>query len=291
MGQHLSVMELVKTEMSKMTQDQADLAPCLRWAGSKRRFIDRILALAPHSFETYYEPMLGSASVFLGLSPGQAVLADSNAELVNFYSVLKAKPDDLISRLAKMSASEADYYRIRRAEPVDQLDKAVRFIYLNRLCWNGLYRVNSEGEFNVPFGKRTPEVLWDFENMRMIAERLGSARLLCGDFAASLQDANGADFVFLDPPYPRGSSNGLGFDRYTSTGFSVNDHQRLALFAEELDRRGALVMVCETGDPKILDLFPSHFRSHTYSSKSLIAASSDARRDIEEAILTNYSGE
>jgi DNA adenine methylase len=242
----------------------------------------------PDFYEAYYEPMVGGGSVFLAVGARHAILGDSNEELLNFYGVLRDRSEELIARLEKFSASKSEYYRLRESNPRDEMERAVRFAYLNRLCWNGLYRVNRDDRFNVPFGNRTPDSLWDFGRMRNIANRLEDSILFSGDFAQCLANVKRGDFVFLDPPYPRGSSNGLGFNRYTSTGFSFTDHKRLANVAAELDAKGVKVMICETGNTKITNLFPSNFELHTYSSKSLIAASAEARREIEDAILTNY---
>lgn len=261
---------------------------CLRWAGGKRRQLDTILRLMPDSFSRYYEPMLGGASIYLGLHAEKAILGDSNEELISFFETLRDYPGKLVHRLSELSASKSKYYELRSSNITNKLDRAVRFAYLNRLSWNGLYRVNREGKFNVPFGNRHPKQMWDLENMTLISQRMANVKLFSGDFVDCVADATEGDFVFIDPPYPRGSSNGLGFNRYTSSGFSYSDHERLADAASDLNRKGVKVMICETSDPKITSLFPPTYQHHNYTSKSLIAASSEARRSVVEVILTNY---
>lgn len=276
------------TATRSLSGEKPFVKPCLRWAGGKRRHLQSILSLMPKSFGMYYEPMLGGGAVFLGIRPASAVLGDSNEELMHFYRMLRDKPSSLLSDLGTVVASRERYLELRKEKPSGDLRRAVRFAYLNRLCWNGLYRVNTRGEFNVPFGNRTPATMWDFDNMLRISEMLSRANLVHGDFEENLSGVGKSDFVFLDPPYPRGSSNGLGFNRYTSMHFRIEDHQRIASLAIDLDRSSAKVMICETSDPKIISLFPSSFEKATLTSSSLMAALPSARREVFEVILTNY---
>lgn len=262
--------------------------PCLRWAGGKRRHIQFIHKLLPSKYETYYEPMVGGASVFLNFQPPRAVLGDNNPELINFYNVLRNSPDDLISYLKKLTASEEQYYEFRRWSPNDPLERAIRFAYLNRLSWNGLYRVNMRGEFNVPFGKRYPETLWDFVNLEKVSLALESALLFTGDFEQCIANVNPGDFIFFDPPYPRGALNGLGFNRYSSKFFSYEDHKRLANVATKLANLGTLILITESAHPDIVNLFKDNFNVSYIESKSLIASQSSKRRQVKEVLIHNY---
>ena len=207
---------------------------------------------------------------------------------MNFYAVLRHQSEELLSRLERLSASEELYYQFRRTIQKSPMERAVRFLYLNRLCWNGIYRVNKQGHFNVPFGSRIPEELWDLDNLRLAASCLSYAELQVGDFEDCVDAASEGDFVFFDPPYPKGASQGNGFHMYTRSGFSYEDHVRLSNRARELKSRGVYVLVTETTVPSILDLFKGEFTIHLVPGKSLIAASGKDRKHIQEAIILGY---
>lgn len=266
----------------------SDTGPCLRWAGGKRRHLLAMEAVLPSQFGLYFEPMVGGAALFLRMQPSRAVLGDINAELMGFYQILRDRTEELIWRLSHLKASREMYYSLRESEPTDPVDVAVRFAYLNRLCWNGLYRVNREGKFNVPIGSRLPTRMWNFDNMRQIACSLRKVTLFCGDFSECVATASEGDFVYLDPPYPRGSSDGLGFNRYSSVSFSYDEHVRLARTADDLSRRGVLVLVSETADPRIVGLFSNDFVPTYLDGKSLISGRAAGRRAVREALLRNY---
>jgi DNA adenine methylase len=231
--------------------------------------------------------MVGSGALFFGLSPSRAVLGDVNSDLVHFYTVLRRAPRKLYRAIEEMSSTSSDYYRIRAALQSDPILRAARFYYLVRLSWNGLYRVNRQGNFNVPFGGRQPEHLVTFRLLRSAAEALRSVRLVAGDFERVTKRAAPGDFVFFDPPYPRGARRDNGFARYTAGGFSSDEHLRLARYARHLAERGVHVVVAIAARGEFLQLY-SGFQKHLLRTPSLIAASSAHRRDAYEAILTSY---
>lgn len=245
----------------------------------------------PGEYNRYFEPMLGAAALFLKLQPTQAVLGDSNAELIQFYDVLRDNTEELIARLRGCKASQEEYYEVRGMEPTCPIDRAVRFAFLNRLAWNGVYRVNKRGKFNVPFGKRIPKKMWDYANLRLVARSLKKASLFAGDFEECVAGAEAGDFVFIDPPYPRGASNGVGFNRYTSTFFSYEDHVRLAGCAASLARKGVLVLIAQSAHPDISKLYREPFNRVAVEGKALIAGKASARRIVSELLLHSYEVE
>ena len=266
------------------------LRPVLRWAGGKHRLTPALMQLLPEAYERLVEPMVGSAALFFACGAKQAILGDSNSELINFYRVLANRTDELINRLLSLKASRTRYYELRNLRPRGELDRAVRFAYLNRLCWNGLYRVNREGGFNVPIGSRLPSRLWDENHLRCAAAMLRSAELVCGDFELTLKFCKSGDVVYLDPPYPKTNKDSLGFNRYTPAPFSAADHERLARAAIRLHRRGVRVIVSTGSSEAFLSLFPRDFRVIRVTSSSLIACNGSARGPVRETILRNYDG-
>jgi DNA adenine methylase len=242
----------------------------------------------PANWSRYIEPMAGSAALFFDLAPEKAILADLNPDLMNFYRVLRDDTIRLVDRLRYLRASKKTYYRMRDMRPRTKLDRAIRFAYLNRLCWNGLYRVNKEGEFNVPIGDRLPKQLWKIKEFQRAAQILASADLITGDFRATLRRAKGEDFVFLDPPYPRGAPVGNSFNRYCSGFFSLRDHERLGRAVRSLDERGVATMVLLASSKSILSYYPNSFQRRRLRSKSLISCDSSSRRFVDECILVNY---
>jgi DNA adenine methylase len=264
------------------------LTPVLRWAGGKKHLASRLVAALPDSYNRLVEPMVGSAAVFFAASPDAALLADSNPELINFYEVLSRRTKSFVDGLMDLSASREQYYELREARPRTKLQRAVRFAYLNRLCWNGLYRVNKNGEFNVPFGKRLPSKLWDREHLERAGRALRRADFRCCDFEETLGLCAPGDVVYLDPPYPRRRKDGNGFNRYTPVPFSEHDHERLARLARELDGRGIHVIVTTPNSKAFLTRFPKVFRSRSVASLSLISCDGKTRGRVREAILTNY---
>jgi len=262
--------------------------PVLRWAGSKSNLLPFLSKLLPLKFSRYVDPMVGGGSLFFHLSPGESLLADSNEELINFYQVLKTKYAQLESALSKLKASKRFYYELRAKKPTGVVERAVRFAYLNRLCWNGLYRVNRKGEFNVPMGDRLPSILRRDRDFRLTAKSLQRSKMMIGDFAETLKKTRRGDFVFLDPPYPKGSSENLGFNRYSPDQFHLIDHMRLAECVRHLMNRTIKVMLTIADTPSILSLYPAELERHYIASKSLISCNGDTRGKTSEIILRNY---
>lgn len=232
--------------------------------------------------------MVGSGALFFSLIPERAFLADINCELINFYRVLSNQPQKLYDAVHGFTPDKEAYYSLRASCPTDPLGRAARFFYLVRLSWNGLYRVNKEGAFNVPYGGRKPKQLLSFEAVQAASKALKNARLLRGDFQWTTLGIKSEDFVYFDPPYPKGASKGNGFSRYSSTGFTLDDHKRLAQYGAQLADKGVHVLVTEAARKEILKFYSESFYVTFVRTASLIAADSEFRREVYEAILTSY---
>ena len=190
------------------------VVPFLKWAGGKRWLVNSAARIVPANFNRYVEPFLGSAAVFFALAPKKALLADTNAELVNAYQAISSHWQLVEQSLKRHSQSHSEvyYYKLRSSKPRKPYTRAARFLYLNRTCWNGLYRVNGRGEFNVPRGTKDSVIL-EADDFSAIAKRLSNCDIVCQDFESTLASAQRGDFAFIDPPYTV-NHNLNGFRRY-----------------------------------------------------------------------------
>jgi len=268
------------------------IRPILRWAGGKSDLLPSLIKLLPKTYERYVEPMMGAGALFFGIDPAVSVLADVNEELINFYRVLRDDEERLIKSLMRLRATKKEYYKVRSGRPRNPMRRAIRFAYLNRLCWNALYRVNMKGQFNVPIGSRLPAQLWAPPDLQQAAKRLKRTTLRSSDFGYVLRDVQKGDFVFLDPPYPkgargRGTRGRIGFNRYSSSFFSYQHHQRLSEWVEKLHKRGVKVMLT-ISESQLLAIYPKFLRRHAVTSNSLISCNGATRGRVRELILTNY---
>jgi len=215
--------------------------PVLKWAGGKTHLLPRILERLPARMETYFEPFVGGGAVFFALAREQrfrqAVIADQNEDLVEVYSAIRDDVDAVIHALRRYRYDEETYYRVRAAKPRKATHRAARLIFLNRTGYNGLYRVNSKGEFNVPFGRHKNPKICDEANLRSAARALEHVTIRNADFQAVCADARPGDAVYLDPPYLPVSATS-SFAAYDRHPFGLTEHQRLAhVFGELADRR------------------------------------------------------
>lgn len=218
--------------------------PFLKWAGGKARVAGRILARLPDRIGTYYEPFLGGGAIFLELARAgrlsKAVLSDWNPDLINCWQMVREDVDGLVKELRKKKYKyeKESYLKIRAADPatLSHVESAARFVYLNKTCFNGLYRVNGKGEFNVPFGRYDDPLICDETNLRAVSDVLKEVDVRCQDFEEVVESAQPGDAVYLDPPYLPVSDTSK-FTSYTESGFSLEDHERLANVFEKLGRR------------------------------------------------------
>ncbi|MEY9260035.1 DNA adenine methylase [Brevibacterium epidermidis] len=259
--------------------------PFLRWAGSKQRLLRQILPYIPTEYSgNYYEPFLGAGALFFLLEPEKAVLSDTCEPLIETYEAVRNSPSDVIRSLGNMDVlNKQQYYEIRDKSYLESADRAARFIYLNRAAWNGLYRVNNKGKFNVPYGRPRSANLVDADNLSSCSKILASASVSVADFENSVMDAKSGDLVYFDPPYVTGHNNN-GFVDYNEKLFSWEDQQRLARLASELKASGVHVVVSNANHPSILSLYPS-FRQAIISRRSALASDVAKRKSVTEVVF------
>jgi DNA adenine methylase len=261
----------------------------LRWAGSKRFILKHVINLLPSRFRTYREPFLGSGSLFFFLRPERAVLNDSCSELIETFSAIRDNVDAVIEYLRPLKRDKETFYHIRQNRSKGRFKRAAEFIYLNKTCWNGLYRVNSAGIFNVPFGSQKSDSIVDFNNLRECAASLGSPDItlqVC-DFENSVKESNPGDLVYFDPPYVTGHNNN-GFIAYNEVIFSWDDQKRLANIAKRLASKGVHVIVSNANHQEIVALYEGFAVKH-FNRTSTLASDITKRRIVSEVLLHSHN--
>lgn len=272
------------------------MKPIIKWCGGKTQCLEYIREMLPPRYDTYYEPFLGGAAVLLDLNPTKAVVNDINPELTNMYFQVKHQPEKLLTNINKLdechesySDPKAFYYEVRKDfnESLDEPTalQAARFIYLNKHCFNGLYRVNSNGEFNVPFNGKVRGRSVDPDNLRELSSRLQSVIITCGDFVDAVKDAGLRDFVFFDSPYA--PLTPTSFTDYTKEGFAYEDHLRLADTFRELTNRGCYCMLTNHDTDLIRELYKD-YKIETVDVRRSINRNGNGRTG-KEVIITNYN--
>jgi len=261
--------------------------PFLKWAGGKRWLVKRCLDFFPQRFIRYIEPFLGSGALFFALKPRTAILADLNADLIETYFALRQNHADVLSALKRYQHqhSKRFYYSLRASRPRSLTSRAARFIYLNRTCWNGLYRVNTRGQFNVPRGTKENVVLAS-DRFDLVQGLLKNASLMVSDFEPTIELANAGDLVFADPPYVTSHAQN-GFLKYNERLFCWADQVRLRDCLVRAVNRGVFVVATNADSPAIRALYEKPFKVTAVSRKSVIAASSDYRGHRTELVISN----
>lgn len=264
------------------------LEPFLKWAGGKRWFAARHMDLLPQRFERFVEPFLGSGAMFFALQPKNAIVSDLNAELVDCYLAIRDNPTAISEglKIHQLKHSKDHYYSVRSAVPRDMVERAVRFLYLNRTCWNGLYRVNQKNEFNVPIGTKSSVVLAS-DDFQAVSSVLKSAKITNSDFEQTLAEAGPDDFVFVDPPYTV-KHNLNGFLKYNNKIFSWSDQVRLRDAVQDAASRGAKVLVTNANHTSIQELYAGVGRTDAVSRASVLAASSKHRSATSELVIRTW---
>lgn len=226
--------------------------PPFRWAGSKRQLIPLLMRAAPSQFRTYVEPFAGSASLFFALNPSKAVIGDFNADLMHAYGVLADRPRALAQGLHKLPVNPSTYYSLRSVDPktLDDLSRAIRFVYLNRHCYNGVYRTNRKAEFNVPMGTRVGRLPSELEFVRC-SRVLRKATLVADDFRVTLASASAGDFAYVDPPYY--ASHRANHGEYGYGAFSPDQISDLIEHVEAAAQRGTSVLLSYKNDLQIVE--------------------------------------
>lgn len=270
-----------------MIENAIQIEPFLKWPGGKRWFIEAHQNLLPKDFNRYFEPFLGSGAVFFYLKPAHAIISDINPAIIDTYKAIRTNWKSVMRSLQyhHRNHSLSYYYEIRDREDYDFIRKASRFIYLNRTCFNGIYRVNLDGKFNVPIGTKT-NVLLDSDNFEVVSQLLKNTKLNSKDFAQNIGRAREGDFIFADPPYTvRHNLN--GFVKYNEKLFSWDDQIRLSKVLNNAKERGVKIVMTNANHESIRDLYKGKgFSFKTVSRYSSIAASSSNRRQFEELIIS-----
>jgi DNA adenine methylase len=275
-------------------------SPFVKWAGGKARLLSQFEPYFPTRLTRYIEPFVGGGAVFFHLyrqgrlRGKEVVLIDSLEELINCYQVVRDQPEALVAELGRHEAGKTDrgyYYRVRAWDRQPgyaqrgEVERAARFLYLNHTCYNGLYRVNRRGEFNVPFGRYRNPTVCDAANLRAASHALQGVRLLAADFERCLEVAQAGDFLYLDPPYHPLSAT-ASFTSYTAGDFDVEDQQRLAEVFRQLDRRGCQVMLSNSSTPLIEELYAGYQQVRVRAVRP-ISARADRRGAITELLALN----
>ena len=272
--------------------------PFVKWAGGKRSIIDKLIKLSPDNYDTYYEPFVGGGAMLFELAPTKAVINDYNIELMNVYNCIKdeRKFNLMCKELNKHETnhSEEYYYEIRcldkdkkKFNKLADYKRAARTIYLNKACFNGLYRVNSKNEFNVPFGKKLKINTYDGINLGIVYSflNLNDIKILSIDFETAVKDAKKGDFIYFDPPYDSDTST---FNSYTENGFGKEEQKRLSNVFKDLDKRGCYVMLSNYNTSLVKELYKDYNFNYIEAQRNIGAKAKD-RGIVEEVIITNYT--
>ena len=272
--------------MSVKTTKAPVAKPILKWAGGKTQMLGELMPRVPKTYGRYIEPFFGGGALFFSLKPKNAIIADSNPELINMYLQVAHHVDDVIECLQKYENTSEMFYEVRSLDwqTLPKAEAAARTIYLNKTCFNGLYRVNRSGQFNTPFGKYKNPKICDIEALRLASEALRKADILCGDYILVLEHyAQPGDFVFLDPPYLPISENS-DFKRYTKEQFYEDDHVELAKMIGTLHERGCYVILTNSNHPLVHQLY-EQYKIEVIQTKRHISCHGDTRKG-EDVIVT-----
>ena len=276
------------TETKKFTTK-----PFLRWAGGKTRsipFLEKHLPPNVSSMHRYYEPFIGAGSLFFHIKPSKAILSDNNKDLIECYETVQKRPDAILTYLEQYLSNTCEeyYYKMREKYNTSKhsIARAALFIYLNKTCFNGIWRVNKKGEFNVPYGFKEPPALPSKEELRNVSISLSNVELIHSDYKEAVKNAKRDDFIYFDPPYL--PINGTScFTRYTRDRFTKDDHDELALLAKKLTLKGCYVLISNADGPYIRSLYEDDFNIFELEVTRWIR--SDGKRyKVKEVAITNY---
>lgn len=273
------------------------MKPFLKWVGSKTQLLSEIKDRMPKEYNRFYEPFVGAGSVCFELMPRDAVINDFNKELINCYEQIRDNPREFCTELKKYDEKEYSkdvYYSIREKfnakilQAEYDIEMAVLFVYLNKRAWNGVYRINSKGLFNVPWNQKETQInSFNEDNIFEISEylRYNDIHICSGDFEKSLIGVTTGDFVFMDPPYVPVSDT-ANFTDYQKSGFSEENHKRVAKVMRELDKKGVYVMLCNNNVPKVHELYKG-FTIEVVDVRRSINRNGNDRKG-KEVIIRNY---
>lgn len=269
-----------------------DTYPIVKWVGGKRQLMYELEINMPKTYNRYFEPFIGGGALFFYLQPDNAYISDMNEELINLYQVVRDNVDELITDLQKHDISKEYFMEIRNIDRTDEyknwsdVKKASRFIYLNRTCFNGMYRVNSKGEFNVPFGHyKNPRIL-DENNLINCSNLLQKTEIKHADFSEILKKVKKGDFVYFDPPYVPLSETS-SFTSYTKDGFDMDMQFKLRDVCDELDTLGVKFLLSNSDTKLVNELYENYNIKKVFASRQ-INANADGRGKITEVLVRNY---
>ena len=271
------------------------VSPVLKWVGGKRQLIDTFQPLLPKKITTYYEPFIGGGALLFHIQPKTAYINDINSELICVYTVIKKNVDELIRKLEQFENTPEQFYAVRDwdrdtdyYESISEIDKAARIIYLNKTCYNGLYRVNNAGEFNTPFGYyRNPNIV-NAPVLRAVSSYLNDADIYMTnvDYGEALDNVRRGSFVYLDPPYDP-ISNSSSFTGYTRDGFSKDDQVKLRMCCDDLNAKGIKFMLSNSATEFIKEQYSAYNITVVQAKRSVNSVASK-RGDVAEIVVRNY---
>ena len=271
---------------------RAPVDPILKWAGGKTRLLPELITRLPGRTQwttgRYFEPFVGGAAVFFHLRPTTSVLSDVNPELVHLYTIVRDQVEALIDDLGRHTYERQYYYGVRALDPASlpPIERASRMLFLNRTCFNGLWRVNRRGEFNVPFGRYTNPTLCPADRLRAASRALAGTELRHADFAGAVAGARRGDFVYFDPPYVP-LTRTASFTSYAAQDFGMDDQARLAALFTDLGRRGVRCMLSNSDTPAVRALYEGH-RIDRILAPRAISRDPDNRHPVGELIIRTY---
>ena len=269
-----------------------DTYPIVKWVGGKRQLMFELLKNMPENYNRYFEPFIGGGALFFELQPQNGYISDMNEELINLYSVVRDDVYELIEDLGKHEVSKEYFLEIRNIDRTEKyaelssIERASRFIYLNRTCFNGMYRVNSQGQFNVPFGNYKNPRIVDAENLINCSKLLKNTEIYCADFSEILNKVQKGDFVYFDPPYvPLNETS--SFTSYTKDGFDLDMQFKLRDVCDKLDSKGVMFMLSNSDTKLVNELYSNYEIKKVFASRA-INANPNGRGKITEVLVKNY---
>ena len=266
--------------------------PFIKWVGGKTQLLSELISRIPSAFQTYHEPFIGGGAFFFALSPRNAVLSDINEELINCYRVVQSDVDMLIEVLREHKYNSDYFYEIRNVDRCESyrdwsvVQRAARFIYLNKSCFNGLYRVNSKGQFNVPFGRYSNPKIVNPDNLYACNQVLQGHKLLVQHFSSIVERVQKHDFVYFDPPYVPLSAT-ADFTSYAKDGFDFTQQEHLRDVCRELDKKGVYFMLSNSHTEVVVELYREFF-VETVSASRAVNSNPHKRGKVEEVIVRNF---
>ncbi|WPO81622.1 Dam family site-specific DNA-(adenine-N6)-methyltransferase [Chryseobacterium sp. JJR-5R] len=275
--------------MSLLDKEIINPKPFLRWAGGKRWFVKYLTELNRIKINNYFELFVGGGSVFFNLNNYKnAFISDLNFELIESYEALRDGPENVIKILKEFKNDKIEYYNIREQKFENKFERAAQFIYLNQTSFNGIYRVNKNGNFNVPFGNRNKKDIIEEQNLLLVSKKLQNVNMVCNDFENNLEKINSGDLVFLDPPYTVAHEKN-GFIQYNQKIFSLDDQYRLSEFVKKIEKKGAFYILTNAKHQAILEIYKD-LESPVSLKRSSTIGGSGAKRGKEgfnEYIFSN----